>query len=97
MQNTLYAQTPTPGKKGLWVDQTKYRLIEEAILHVLEDKRSTTFTELVEGVKTQLIGRFVGSIAWYTTVVKLDMEVRNIIERVPGATPQQLRLNTKGY
>ena len=32
-----------------------------------------------------------GSVSWYTTTVKLDMEVKREIERVPGSKPQRLR------
>ena len=33
-----------------------------------------------------------GSVSWYATTVKLDMEVKGDIVRVPGAKPQRLRL-----
>ena len=32
-----------------------------------------------------------GSASWYTTVVKLDLEARKLIERIPGETPQRVR------
>ena len=32
-----------------------------------------------------------GSIAWHVTVVKLDLEARGLIERIPGKKPQHLR------
>jgi hypothetical protein len=51
-----------------------------------------TFTELERTVSGQLAGNFDGSIAWYVTTVKLDLEARHIIERVPNSSPQQLRL-----
>ncbi len=31
-----------------------------------------------------------GSVAWYTTTVKLDLEVRGEIKRIEGANPQRL-------
>lgn len=51
-----------------------------------------TFADLHTAVTTQLDGNFDGSIGWYLTTVKLDLEARNIIERIPGSNPQQLRL-----
>lgn len=32
-----------------------------------------------------------GSVSWYTTTVKLDLEARGELERVPGSRPQRLR------
>lgn len=32
------------------------------------------------------------SVSWYTTTVKLDMEARGLIERIPGSRPQALRI-----
>jgi hypothetical protein len=31
-----------------------------------------------------------GSVGWYTATVKLELEVRGEIRRVPGASPQRL-------
>jgi len=33
-----------------------------------------------------------GSVLWYTVTVKLHMEVTGELERVPGASPQRVRL-----
>jgi hypothetical protein len=35
---------------------------------------------------------FEGSIPWYVTTVKLDLEARGVIERVPGPGEQKLTL-----
>jgi hypothetical protein len=32
-----------------------------------------------------------GSISWYTSTVKLELEVRGKIERVPASKPQRLK------
>ena len=47
---------------------------------------------LTASIGQQLDGNFDGSIGWYVTTVKLDLEARGVIERVPNVTPQQLRL-----
>ena len=51
-----------------------------------------TFRDLTDHVHEQLVGRFDGSISWYVTAVKLDLEANRVIERVPGKKPQALRL-----
>jgi hypothetical protein len=40
----------------------------------------------------KFIQEFRGSIGWYTTIVKLDLEARRLIERIPDKKPQHLRL-----
>ena len=49
-------------------------------------------TDLVEDVGRKLDGSFDGSINWYVTTVKLDLEARGVVERIPGKSPQRLRL-----
>ncbi len=89
---TMYVQTITPGKKGTYVNREKYERIRDAILRVLATHSEILFKELSSAVKRELDGRFDGSIPWYTTTVKLDLEFRGIIERIPGKAPQHLRL-----
>lgn len=51
-----------------------------------------TFKALMEDVEAKLAGRFEGSIPWYVTTVKLDLEARGEIERIRQSSPQRLRL-----
>ena len=37
---------------------------------------------------------FKGSPMWYITTVKLDLEARGLIERIPKSSPQQLQLKS---
>lgn len=51
------------------------------------------FSELSEKVKSALPAKQLaelGSVSWYTTTVKLDLEVRGNLYRVEGARPQRL-------
>jgi hypothetical protein len=93
--NKIYARTITPGKKGTNIDKEKYQLIYDAILETLKEKGEIPFNLLSKAVKARLRESFDGSVAWYTTTVKLDMEYRGIIERISGRKPQHLRLKKK--
>jgi GNAT superfamily N-acetyltransferase len=91
----VMCKTPTPGKQGVNIDRWKYDLVREAILKAVPNsKTGVPFKELHKAVRKNMTpgnAKKVGSMSWYTTTVKLDLEVRGEIERVPGATPQRLR------
>ncbi len=79
------------GKKGVNISKAKYVVIREAIMECLKS-RKLTYTELSRAVEEELSGRFEGSMRWYVEVVKLDLEARGIIERIPKTKPQLYRL-----
>ena len=83
------------GKQGVNIDKAKYALIKQAILASLAEQGEMPFSQLGEAVATCLSEPFDGSIGWYTTTVKLDLEARGEIERVPGKSPQVVRLVQK--
>ena len=80
------------GKSGVNISKAKYETIRTAILDALRDNAPMTFTALTEQVNQEMEGKFEGSISWYVTTVKLDLEARGVIERIPNTNPQQLRL-----
>jgi hypothetical protein len=80
------------GKQGTNIDKTKYNLVRQTILDMVGTNEGITFTEMTAGVEEKLAGNFDGSIPWYVTTVKLDLEARGELERIPGSRPQQLRL-----
>ena len=80
------------GKQGVNIDRAKYDLIRQAILDNLAQRGEIPFGELSASVTASLARPFDGSVGWYTTTVKLDLEARGIIERVPGRSPQVMRL-----
>lgn len=89
---SVLCQTPSPGKQATRVVKWKYDLVHQAILKSVPGKgEGLLFKELPRKVERKL-GRKdrqrLGSIGWYTTVVKLDMEVKKELRRVPGAKPQ---------
>jgi len=42
-----------------------------------------------------LQGKLEGSVNWYAEVVKLDLEAKKVIRRIPGTKPQSYRLISK--
>jgi hypothetical protein len=91
MDEKIMTQHPQ-GKQGVNISRAKYNTIKTAILDVLQKDERLTFTQLADQINAKLEGNFDGSIGWYVTVVKLDLEARNIIERIPKTKPEQLRV-----
>ncbi len=90
----VLCQTPTAGKQPTVIDRWKYDAVRKAILKVIPRRgEGLPFRELPEKVKAALPDRQLaqlGSVSWYTTTVKLDLEVRGEIRRIEGARPQRL-------
>lgn len=92
MEEKILALHPDKNKQPVRIDKAKYETMRAAIIAALRANAGMTFTELAQAVQGQLAGRFEGSIMWYVTTVKLDLEARNFIQRVPKSSPQRLRL-----
>jgi len=94
MEEKILTLHPDKNKQGVRISKVKYDLIRETILETLRSHKQLTYNELAEKVGKKLSGKFDGSIAWYVTTVKLDLEARKVIKRVPKTSPQQLQLTT---
>lgn len=92
MEKKVLAQNPDPKKKAVNISQERYEAMRTTILNALEIHGSMTFQELARSVQAQLEGKFDGSILWYMTTTKLDLESKKVIERVPETKPHQVRL-----
>jgi DNA-binding Lrp family transcriptional regulator len=79
-------------KQGVKISRTKYDQMKHAILEILQENGEMTFTALGEAVSARLAGQFEGSITWYYTTVKLDLEARGVLERINRGSPQRIRL-----
>ena len=79
------------GKQGVNISKVKYETIRQAILSILDEREEILFKDLPAAVEQQEPD-FDGSITWYVTSVKLDLEARGLIIRVPKSSPQRLRL-----
>jgi len=79
-------------KQGVNISREKYDIIRHAILCVLQTQKEITFMNLSRAVEKEVNGKFDGSVTWYVTTVKLDMEARGEIRRVPNSRPQLVKL-----
>ena len=79
-------------KQGVNINRGKYEIICETILSVLRTEKEMTFRDLTRAVEKEVNGNFEGSVMWYVTTVKLDLEARGLVKRVPGSRPQLVKL-----
>lgn len=79
-------------KRGINISREKYEIIRKAILSTLRAQKEMTFMKLSRAVEKEMNGDFEGSIVWYVTTVKLDLEARGEIKRVPHSRPQVVKL-----
>lgn len=91
MDERIQTLNPDPNKKGTRISRAKYNVMRSAILAALEQREPQTFYGLLDSVEKLLADSFEGSAGWYYTTVKLDLEARGEIERIPGSSPQQIR------
>jgi len=86
---TLHPQ----GKKGVNISLAKYEQIKKFILDTIRKKEEITFKALTELAVSNLTDKFDGKVIWYVVTVKLDLEARKLIERIPKTSPHKLRLS----
>lgn len=85
---TLHPQ----GKKGVNISREKYDTIRSFILRTIKKHKQITYQKLNNLAEEKLTDSFDGSVPWYIVSVKLDLEARKIIERIPKTSPHELRL-----
>ena len=91
-QEKVPCRTPAEGRDGVTnIPKWKFDAVRAAILDICQDE--TIFIDLFDLVATRLSEderARLGSINWHVTTVKLELEVRGEIARVPGARPQKV-------
>ena len=83
---------PELAKQDVRLDKATYNAVQAAILDNLRQYGPMTFTQLGALVEEELHSTFTGSVLWYYTTVKLDMEARGEIRRVPHSRPQMIEV-----
>lgn len=91
MKDTIHTLHPAK-KQGVNISREKYDVIRNAILCVLQAQKEMPFMKLSRAVEKEVNGNFDGSVMWYVTTVKLDMEARGELKRVTNSRPQLVKL-----
>jgi hypothetical protein len=91
MKDTVKTLHPDK-KQGVNISREKYDIIRKAIMSTLRANKEMTFMKLSRAVEKEVHGKFDGSVMWYVTTVKLDLEARGEVKRVPNSRPQLVRL-----
>lgn len=82
------------GRSDGSIAMEKYVAMKKALLRVIpKNADGIPFKGLSDRVRPHLPSKaFEGaSVGWYLTAVKLDLEARGLIERIPKKKPQHLR------
>lgn len=82
------------GKAGVNILKRRYDVVRETLLNILEKEGQITFESLADKTIAAIEKDFDGKPLWYVVTVKLDLEARGIIKRIPKTSPHQLALNT---
>lgn len=91
MKDTIRTLHPDK-KQGVNISREKYDLIHKAITAALQQNKEMPFMKLARAVEKEMRGTFDGSVTWYVTTVKLDMEARGEVKRVLNSRPQLVKL-----
>jgi len=80
------------GKNGVNILLSRYEQIRNYIVDTIKEEGEITFSDLGDKAVEDLSDSFDGKVLWYITTVKLDLEARGVIERIPRTSPHKLRM-----
>ncbi len=92
MDNTRIMTLHPQGKKGVHILKRRYDVIKEFIVSTIEQHGEISYQEVNDLAVEKLTDTFDGKVVWYVVSVKLDLEARGIIERIPKTSPHRLRM-----
>lgn len=77
------------GKSGTNVTPEKYYAIREAMLEILPTEgKGLTLDEMVSLIQPRVPKElFPNGVTWYTVSVKLDLEAKGLVKRLPETRP----------
>ena len=93
-QDRVQTRHPDPTKSMPAIEGWRYEAVRKAILTAVPTTgEGLLFKELPGKVREAIPAESLenlGSVSWYTTTVKLDLEARGEVKRVRGSRPQRL-------
>jgi len=95
MSERVECRTPTPAKAPTRIERWKFDAVRRAILEAVPAAgEGLPLTGLPAAVAERLTAderARLGSVGWYATTVKLELEVRGELRRLPGPPQRLLR------
>jgi len=92
-EEKIPCKTPIPRKKTVNIPAWKYNLVSKVILKAAPKREPGILFKKLPAAVDKLLSvkqkEKLGSLGWYTTTVKLDMEIKGSIRRVSEASPQR--------
>lgn len=82
------------GKQGVNILKRRYDQVKLFILDKIKEHGELSYDKLTDLAVDELSETFDGKVIWYIVTVKLDLEARDIIERIPKTSPHKLRIKT---
>ncbi|MEM1261872.1 MAG: hypothetical protein AAGH76_05720 [Pseudomonadota bacterium] len=87
----MVCRTPTPGKQPCRIDKWKFDLVSAAILasvpRTAAGIEAREIPALVRQHLSSAESENLGSVGWYTTTVRLELEVAGKLHRLAGRGP----------
>lgn len=80
------------GKAGVNITKRRYDVIRNFIIETISEHHKISYKDLTGLAEEKLAASFDGKVGWYIVTVKLDLEARGVIERIPKTSPHLLRL-----
>ena len=95
----VVARNPVKGKQSKRIDAQRYDAMRRALLMAIPRTRlGVRFMDLFDTILRHLPRAGLpgtGTLSWTLTTVKLDLEARGLIERIPNSVPQRLRRTSR--
>jgi hypothetical protein len=87
---------PDPKKAAPRISLKKYEAVRAAIMKAVSQQEDGILFKDLDAEVARLLSpdtlENLGSVSWYTISVKLDLEARGVIERIPGTRLQRIRV-----